>query len=84
MGKSKSQKPEVMDTLAGIVRKYDVVAIQEIKNKSGEVPPAFKAKINEEGATYDFVISERTGKNPDDASSREQYAVYFAHFRLDS
>ena len=76
-GKSKSQKPEVMDTLAEIVRKYDVVAIQEIKNKPGDVPPAFKIKINEDGAAYDFIISERTGKNPDDASSREQYAVYF-------
>ncbi len=76
-GKTKSQKPDVMNTLAGIVRKYDVVAIQEIKNKTGEVPPAFKTKINEGGAAYDFIISERTGKNPNDASSREQYAVYF-------
>lgn len=76
-GKSKSEKPEVMNTLAQIVRKYDVVVIQEIKNKPGDVPPAFKTKINEEGASYEFVISERTGKNPDDASSREQYAVYF-------
>ena len=59
-GKSKSQKPDVMNTLAGIVRKYDVVAIQEIKNKTGEVPPAFKTKINESGAAYDFIISERT------------------------
>jgi len=32
-GKAKSQKPAVMGTLAGIVKKYDVVAIQEIKNK---------------------------------------------------
>jgi endonuclease/exonuclease/phosphatase family metal-dependent hydrolase len=76
-GVTKAGNPAVMRALADVVQKYDVVAVQEIKDVSETVPRAFKNKINNAGAAYDFLLSERTGKNPDDASSKEQYAFYY-------
>ncbi|MEP1740180.1 MAG: endonuclease/exonuclease/phosphatase family protein [Kangiellaceae bacterium] len=76
-GKTKAGKPEVMKELASVIRKYDLVAIQEIKNKAGVVPTQFLTEINSDGSQYAFVISERGGKEPDDQSSQEQYAYYF-------
>ena len=38
-GKSKAGKPEVMDVLAKIIRTYDVVAIQEIRDKDQTALP---------------------------------------------
>ncbi|SHE67803.1 Metal-dependent hydrolase, endonuclease/exonuclease/phosphatase family [Microbulbifer donghaiensis] len=77
-GKTKIGKPEVMQELASIVRKYDVVAIQEIRDIQGRVAPAFKSAINEDGSNYDFVISERGGLQPDDQGSGvEQYAYFY-------
>lgn len=76
-GKSKLKKPAVMAELASIVRKYDLVAIQEIKDVSGSVAPKFLEVINVGGAEYDFIISERSGRNSDDKSSQEQYAYFY-------
>ncbi|MEP2024549.1 MAG: endonuclease/exonuclease/phosphatase family protein [Reichenbachiella sp.] len=76
-GKTKSAKELVMDTLAMIIRSYDIVAVQEIKNKPNKVPTLFLNKINENGAKYAMVLSERTGMQADDKSSQEQYAYYY-------
>ena len=76
-GPKKASNSGIMETLAQIIRKYDLVAVQEIKDKDGEVPVNFLEKINEAGVVYKFLISERTGKNPDDSSSKEQYAYYY-------
>ena len=76
-GKTKASKPHVMSELASIVRKYDIVAIQEIKDVNGKVPPLFKKEINSDGSSYDYVISERGGNQPDDSRSQEQYAYFY-------
>ena len=36
-GVTKASKPEVMDVLADIIRTYDIIAIQEIRDKSQTV-----------------------------------------------
>lgn len=36
-GRSKASKPEAMEVLASITSQFDIVAIQEIKNKSCEI-----------------------------------------------
>lgn len=56
-GKTKAGKPEIMSELAEIVRGYDLVAIQEIKDKDGVVPPAFLELINTDGSAYAFTIT---------------------------
>lgn len=76
-GKTKAAKPEVMDILAGIIRQYTIVAVQEIKDVSNEVPQKFLEKINADGSQYDMLVSLRTGRQGDDMDSQEQYAFYF-------
>lgn len=75
-GKTKAGKPAVMAELASIVRKYDIVAVQEIKDKPGNVPTLFLTEINSDGSAYTLVVSERSGLQPDDETSQEQYAYY--------
>lgn len=75
-GKTKASKPDVMAELASIVRKYDVVAVQEIKDKAGNVPVKFLTEINSDGSLYTLVLSERSGLQDDDQTSLEQYAYY--------
>jgi len=72
-GRTKIDKPHVMDRLAKIARKFDIVAIQEIRSTSSDILPRFVDMINATGRRYDFVISERLGRT----SSKEQYAFVF-------
>jgi endonuclease/exonuclease/phosphatase family metal-dependent hydrolase len=72
-GQSKIKKPLVMDYLARIARRFDVIAIQEVRSKAQDVLPTFVDKINETGAHYDFVISEPIGRTV----SKEQYAFVY-------
>ena len=72
-GISKASKPEVMDVLADIIRTYDVIAIQEIRDKSQTALPALVDLTNSDGSQYDYVVSERLGRT----TSKEQYAYIF-------
>jgi endonuclease/exonuclease/phosphatase family metal-dependent hydrolase len=72
-GQAKLAKPHVMQRLAQIVRKFDVVAIQEVRAKDDNVLPAFLSLINADGRQYDYVIGPRLGRTP----SKEQYAFVF-------
>lgn len=78
-GGSKLKKPEVMNVLARTVRRFDVVAIQEVRSKDETVLPNFVEMINAEGGHYDFVIGPRLGRT----SSKEQYAIVFDASRLE-
>jgi deoxyribonuclease-1-like protein len=72
-GESKLAKPEVMRVLAEVVRRFDVVAVQEIRATTQDIMPRFLQQINAEGASYDFVIGPRLGRT----SSKEQYAFIY-------
>jgi len=63
----------VMDVLARIVRKFDVVAIQEIRSRDEDIIPNFVELINSTGAHYDFVVGPRLGRTV----SKEQYAFIY-------
>jgi endonuclease/exonuclease/phosphatase family metal-dependent hydrolase len=76
-GHSKMAKTDVMDTLAMIVRQFDIVAVQEISDISNSTAPAFLKVVNANGARYKLSCSERTGREPDDVKSAEQYAFYY-------
>lgn len=82
-GPTKAAKAEVMATLASIVRRYDLVAVQEIKDISGQAPLRLLEACNmEAGPTYALALSERTGREPDDRRSQEQYGYYYRTDRL--
>ena len=72
-GQSKINKPEVMNTLFKIIRRYDVVAIQEVRSKEQNVIPALLNLVNDENTEYDYVLSERLGRT----TSKEQYAFVY-------
>ncbi len=78
-GQSKLAKPEVMNVLADIVRRFDVVAIQEIRSKQQDVMPRFVELINSTGRRYDFAISRPLGRTV----STEQYAFVFDTDRIE-
>lgn len=72
-GTSKSKKPQVMDILAQVVRKFDIVAVQEIRCKDQTLIPRFVQQINATGARYAHVLGPRLGRT----SSKEQYVFIF-------
>ncbi|WP_135611418.1 endonuclease/exonuclease/phosphatase family protein [Methanococcoides sp. AM1] len=72
-GVTKASKPDVMMVLADIVRTYDIIAIQEIRDSSQTALPELVDLVNSDGAQYDYVVSERLGRT----SSKEQYAYIY-------
>ena len=72
-GQSKAGKPEVMDILAEIIRRYDIVAIQEIRNKPGTAIIALLNEVNKNGSSYQVITGPRVGRS----TSKEQYAYMY-------
>jgi deoxyribonuclease-1-like protein len=77
-GISKLKKPAVMNTLAEVVRKFDIVAIQEIRATDQTVVPQFVDLINSDGSAYTHIIGPRLGRT----SSKEQYAFIYNTARI--
>jgi endonuclease/exonuclease/phosphatase family metal-dependent hydrolase len=75
LGDRKASKSHVMDVLADTVRRFDVVAIQEIRTKRGEfLMRDFVERINSKGNRhFNFLIGPRLGRT----TSKEQYAFIF-------
>ena len=78
-GTSKLKKPQVMDVLAKVIRRFDVVAIQEVRSTDDSVVPKFVEMVNADGSRYDFIIGPRLGRT----NSKEQYAILFNTARIE-
>ncbi len=77
-GKTKASNDTVMASLVDIVSKYDIIAIQEIKDIDQEVPYEFLELLNNNSTTqYEMLLSERSGSQEDDKNSQEQYAILY-------
>jgi deoxyribonuclease-1-like protein len=63
----------VMDALTKVIRRFDVVAIQEVRSTDDTVVPRFVEMVNADGSRYDFILGPRLGRT----NSKEQYAVLF-------
>ena len=72
-GKTKSSKPEVMTILAKTIKQFDVVAIQEIRDKSGTAIELLESYVDNLGTDYEYIIGPRLGRT----SSKEQYAFIY-------
>lgn len=77
-GISKLKKQPVMDVLAKVVRRFDVVAIQELRAKDQTVVPRFVELVNADGSKYESVVGPRLGRT----SSKEQYIFLFDSERI--
>ena len=78
-GTSKLQKTPVMQVLADVVRRFDLVAIQEVRSTDDTVVPQFITMINSTGVQYDFLVGPRLGRT----NSKEQYAFLFNTARIE-
>jgi len=76
-GPTKLSRPEVMAELVEIVRGYPFVAVQEISDVNQKVPFGFLEMINSDGASYEMLLSPRSGLESDDKTYQEQYAFYY-------
>ena len=72
-GTTKAAREDVMDVLGKTIRSYDLIAIQEIRDRSGTALPALLAEVNSDGSRYAYVASERLGRTV----SKEQYAYFY-------
>ena len=72
-GKTKAKKPEVMNILAAIISNFDIVAIQEVRDKSGTAIKKLENVVDAKGVNYDYVIGPRLGRS----NSKEQYAFMY-------
>lgn len=78
-GESKMAKREVVEVLARVARKFDIVAIQEVRAKSDEIIPSFVRAVNADGSQYHYVIGPREGRTV----SKEQYAFVYDTRRIE-
>lgn len=74
-GKAKMEKDLAKENLPLIISEFDMVAIQEIRDKSGTAIE----ELNDSLVDYDYVISERLGRS----SSKEQYALFYLNNNSD-
>ncbi|XP_066304115.1 deoxyribonuclease-1-like [Branchiostoma lanceolatum] len=80
-GLRKMSKPEVVETLIKIIRRYDIIAIQEIRDSSQTAFPTLLAKVNNGLApdqTYKSIVSARLGRT----ASKEQYGYIYKPSRV--
>jgi deoxyribonuclease-1-like protein len=77
-GESKMNDRWVMERLAEVIRRFDVVAIQEIRSKDQALLPNLLRYVNATGQRYDFLLGPRLG----DTVSKEQYAYVYDADRI--
>jgi len=85
-GDTKMSNQTVVDELVDIFQRYDMIAVQEIKDIDEVVPYQFLNELNKiQGDNnssnlsdeWDMLLSARSGLQEDDKNSQEQYAFYY-------
>lgn len=78
-GVAKLKRTAAMSILSQIVRRFDVVAVQEVRAKDQSVVSRFVSLINADGASYAHLLGPRLGRS----SSKEQYAYIYNQKRIE-
>jgi len=79
-GEKKYADRGVVDILARVIRKFDLVAVQEIRAMDPTLMSRFVQQVNSDGQSrYDFVLGPRLGKS----DSKEQYAFIYDVTRIE-
>lgn len=79
LGTSKAQKRDVMNVLASVIRRFDIVAIQELRTKEASVMESLVALVNAQGGAYRYVVGPRLGRT----TSKEQYVFVYDPARIE-
>lgn len=72
-GTKKSSDPDILKRIIQIIEKYDIILLQEIRNKNLDAVIELHNKLIETSPSYDYKISEPIGRS----SYKEQYAYFF-------
>lgn len=78
-GVSKMKKPEAVGILVDVARRFDVLAIQELRATDQTIVPQFVDLINAEGSQYEYVVGPRLGRT----NSKEQYVYIYDAARIE-
>ncbi len=77
-GPTKVSRPHDLAVYVSAIRRYEIVAIQEIQDAAGEAARTLLAALNDvDGPDYDMLLSDNSGRESDDRSSQERYAYFF-------
>lgn len=77
LGPSKSGRPDLVQALAKVITSYDLIAVQEIKDISEQAPYVLADAVRALSANHQMVLGPRSGLQPDDRNSQEQYAYFY-------
>lgn len=77
LGPSKLQDRWVMQKLAEVIRKFDIIALQEITTSDPRTLPALVNQVNASGGSYNYTLSPKVGRK-----YFEQYAFVFDTARV--
>ncbi|VBB39880.1 Endonuclease/exonuclease/phosphatase family protein [uncultured Spirochaetota bacterium] len=72
-GQSKASKPDIISEIASIIRYFDLIAIQEIRDKDETAIHVLMDAINSGGEEYALIVGPRLGRT----NSKEQYAFMY-------
>lgn len=74
LGKSKISKPVTSDILSSIISDYDIIFVQELRDKSGLAIKKLLNKVNKNSPDeYKIIISDRLGSS----NTKEQYVFFY-------
>lgn len=82
LGPSKLGNSWVMDKFAAIIRRFDVIALQEITSQDQRTVPQLLEHVNADGSNYSYTISPRIGREA--TGYYEQYAFVYDTNRVRS
>lgn len=79
IGKTKFNDPARIDIIINILKNYDIIAIQEVKDITLQLPQQLIDKMNMDGSNYKVVASDRVGRNV-----FEQYLFVYDDDKIDA
>ena len=79
-GESKMKKAAVTETIARMIRQFDVIALQHIQSKQQNIVPELLDRVNQSDRRYDYCIGPRVGSQP----NQQQYAFLFDTDRIET
>ena len=79
LGESKIDKHDVMEVIVDVIRRFDVIAIQELRAKDQTFSDRFLSQVNSDGSKYEVVVGPRLGRS----NSKEQYLYLYDTNRIE-
>ena len=78
LGRSKMSKPNTVALLVDILKRFDLIAVQELRSADPAVIEELVAELNAQGDSYDYLAGPRLGRT----RSKEQYVFLYDARRL--